>query len=323
MINRRNMIFTIGGSMLAGRASNAQGNARASELMFVVPAAAGGSADISGRLLARGITAIRSVPIVISNRSAGLGVEGSLHVFNSAPDSGNILVGGPNGLFFGPARENLPYTVNSFETVCMFSMAAFVLVSRADKFNSIDELLLAMRTRRINFAFSSADGRYLIDSINKNVNAHDTVAVSYRGGGDAVRDVFSGAVDVAITSLASVSGGVQNGTLKLLAHTLDSGNIEAYPNVPSLNGVLQTHDAALTTFHWHGLYLPKGSPQTLVNFLQSASKIVCEDLTFKAEHINRGMISRFMNSDELKEHHAKMEVYMIGYNNWLRENGSR
>lgn len=322
MISRRNLAIGICGSMLASNMSNAQGVPRASELMFVVPAAAGGSADISGRLLARGITSIQTTPIIISNRSAGQGIEGTLYVFNSPVNSGNVLVGGPNGLFFAPARENLPYNADSFDPVCMFSMAAFVLVTRVDNFNNIDELMIAMQTRRINFAFSAADGRYLIDRFVKHVNARDTVAVSYRGGGEAVRDVFSGVVDVAITSLASVVGGIQSGTLRLLAHTLDSGNVAAYPNLPGLSDVLQNRDPALTSFHWHGLYLPKGSPQNLNRFLQNATRMVYGDSTFVAEHISRGMIPRYMNPDQLREHHAKMEVYMIGYNNWIRENGS-
>lgn len=320
-MNRRELIMGIGGSILTSAAMAAQEITR-SELTFVVPASAGGSADISSRFLARGITATTSVPIVISNRSAGQGIEGVLHVFNSVPDSRNILVGGPNGLFFAPARESVPYNSDSFDSVCMFSLAAFVLVSRSDKFANIDELILAMQTRRVNFAFSAGDGRYLIDRMIRTTNARDTVAVSYRGGGDAMRDVLSGVVDVAITSLASVAGAVQSGSLRLLAHTLDSGNVAAYPNLPRLSGVIGDNHPALTSFHWHGLYLPKGSPQNLNRFLQNATRMVYGDSTFVAEHISRGMIPRYMNPDQLREHHAKMEVYMIGYNNWIRENGS-
>jgi len=320
MIRRRNLAIGICGSMLASSMSNAQGVARASELMFVVPAGAGGSADISGRLLARGITSIQNTPIVISNRSA---IEGVLHVFNSPADSRNVLVGGPNGLFFAPARENLPYNSDSFEPVCMFSMAAFVLVSRPDKFSNINELVSAMQTGRVNFASSQGDGRYLIDRMIRTTNARDTVAISYRGGGGAVmRDVLAGIVDIGITSLASVAGAVQSNSLRLLAHTLDFGNVSAYPNLPRLSNILGDNHPALTTFHWHGLYLPKGSPSNLNLFLQNATRMVYEDSEFVSEHISRGMIPRYMNPAQLREHHAKMEVYMIGYNNWIREVGS-
>ena len=322
MINRRELMLGIGGSILACDVMASQEINR-SELTFVVPASAGGSADISSRFLARGITATTSVPIVISNRSAGQGIEGVLHVFNSSSESRNVLVGGPNGLFFAPARENVPYNSDSFDPVCMFSLAAFVLVTRSDKFGNIHELVSAMQTRRINFAFSAGDGRYLIDRMIRTTNARDTVAVSYRGGGDVMRDVLSGVVDVAITSLASVAGPVQSGSLRLLAHTLDSGIVAAHPNLPRLSEVVGDNHPALTSFHWHGLYLPKGSPQNLNRFLQNASRMVYGDSTFVAEHISRGMIPRYMNPTQLREHHAKMEVYMIGYNNWIRENGSQ
>ena len=323
MISRRDLGFGICGSMLASSVSNAQGVARASELAFVVPSPPGGSADTSGRLLARGITSISTTPITVVNRPAGQGVEGTMHVLNSAPDSGNVLIGGPNGLFFSPARENLPYNSDSFEPICMFSMASFVLASRADRFRNIDELIVAMRQRPINFAFSASDGRYLIESMSRVVGGQDVVAVSYRGGGEVVRDLHAGIVDVAVSSLAAVAGGVQGGALQLLAHTLDAGNVAAYPNLPRLSDVLNNNDLSLTTYHWHGLYLPKGAPRSTVNFLQNSTRTICEDSTFVSEHISRGMIPRYMNSARLREHHARMETYMIGYNNWIRGIASR
>lgn len=318
MINRRNIMMGIAGSALLSNIAEA----RIPDITFVAPASPGGSIDISGRLLARGITAATSIPITITNRNAGAGVEGTMHVLNSAPDSGNVLLGGPNGLFFSPARENLPYNSESFDPICMFSMASFVLAARSDRFRDIDDLLNTMRRRPINFAFSSSESRYLIDRMSRAVGGLDVAAVSYRGGADAVRDLHAGVVDVVAGSLASVAGGIQSGVLKLLAHTSDF-DIAAYPNLPSLSTVLSSNDPALTTYHWHGLYLPKGAPQQLIRLLQDSTKTVCEDASFIADHVSRGMVSRYMNSNQLREHHAKMVPFMTGYVNWLRETSTR
>ena len=319
MINRRNVMIGVGGAMVASNIANA----RNSEFTFVVPSSPGGSADTSGRMLARGITADTNTPITISNRPAGQGVEGTMHVLNTPADAGNVLIGGPNGLFFSPARETLSYSVDSFEPVCMFSMASFVLAARTDRFRNIDDLLNAMRQRPVNFAFSSSDGRYLVERLSKAVNGKDVVAVSYRGGGEVVRDLHAGVVDVAITSLASVAGGVQGGVLQLLAHSTDSGNVPAYPNLPHLRDVLQNNDPALNTFNWHGLYLVKTASSSSIRFLQNSTKSVCENQSFISDHINRGMVSRYMDSVQLREHHAKMAPYMTGYVNWLRETSTR
>jgi tripartite-type tricarboxylate transporter receptor subunit TctC len=309
----------VGGAMVASNFANA----RNPEFTFVVPSLPGGSSDISGRMLARGIIANTNTPITISNRPAGQGVEGTMHVLNTPPDSGNVLIGGPNGLFFSPARESLPYNVDNFEPVCMFSIASFVLVARADRFRNIDDLLNAMRQRPVNFAFSSSDGRYLIERLSKVVNGKDVVAVSYRAGGDAVRDLHAGVVDVAITSLAAVAGGVQSGVMQLLAHSTDSGNVPAYPNLPHLRDVLQSDDIALNTFHWHGLYLSKNAPSSSIRFLQNSTKHVCEDSSFISDHISRGMVSRYMDAVQLREHHARIAPFMTGYISWLGEGSGR
>lgn len=311
MFTRRMITLMMIGSMI--------GKARAdqSSLVFVIPSSPGGSSDTSGRFLAQNLTDV-GLKVSVTNRSAGQGVEGTMHVVRSQPSSGTFLIGGPNGLFFSTARGNMPYTSDSLEPICMFSTAAFVIAARKGSFQDIASLLDAARTRDISVGVSQTDGRYLIETLGKNTSTKLT-PVMYRGGGDVARDLQSGVINVAMVSLASILGLVQADEVNLLAHTSDEEIVQAYPRLPRLATVLNSNNQALSTYHWHGLYAPLGVTNSVSERLQNAIRIVCQDTKFITDHTIRGMTVRFMDADQLRLHHSKMSNYMNGYANWLKE----
>lgn len=310
-MNRRNVLLgCIGSTFLS------QAKARNLDLTFVVPSSPGGSSDISSRLLAASLDDVSKITVM--NRSSGQGVEGSMFVLRSNPNSGILLIGGPNGLFFSPARENLSYNSDSFDPICMFSMASFAIVSKTNSFHNIDELLRIATSRTLNIGFSQSDAGYLIESLGQLTGSKFT-AVGYRGGGDLAKDLHAGIVDAGVLSIASVVGAVQSGTLRLLAHTQDFGNVKSYPDVPKLMDIVGSTDPSLITYHWHGLYAPKGISQNISLMIQNLTRTICNNERFIIEHENRGMTSRYMDSTELSEHHLKMENYMKGYIQWLKK----
>lgn len=312
MITRRTMTLAMAASVID------TAYADQSSFVFVIPSSPGGSSDTSGRFLAQYLTE-SGLRISVTNRSAGQGVEGTMHVVRSQPNSGNLLIGGPNGLFFSTARNNMPYTSDSVEPICMFSTAAFVIAAKRGSFPDIASLLNAARTRDISVGVSQTDGRYLIDTLGKSTSTKLT-PVMYRGGGDVARDLQAGVLNVAMVSLASILGLVQSGDVILLAHTSDEGRVQAYPELPHLATWLQNDNPALSTYHWHGLYAPIGIPNHISETLQNAVQQTCLNTRFINEHTIRGMTVRFMNSGNLKSHHLRMTNYMSGYSNWLREN---
>ena len=311
MFTRRMITLMMAASMI----DTAQANQLS--LVFVIPAPAGGSSDTSGRFLAHNLIDA-GLRVGVTNRSAGAGVEGTMHVVRSQPSSGTFLIGGPNGLFFSTARDNIPYTSDSLEPICMFSTAAFVIVSRKGNYHNIASLLDAARYKDISVGVSQTDGRYLIEMLGRST-ATKLTPIIYRGGGDVARDLQAGVINVAMVSLASILGLVQANEVTLLAHTSDEEVVQAYPRLPRLATFLNSNNQALSTYHWHGLYAPIGIPISTSEVLQNSIQQICGDTKFINEHIIRGMTVRFMNATDLKSHHLRMHNYMRGYSNWLRE----
>lgn len=93
-----------------------------------------------------------------------------------------------------------------------------------------------------------------------------TLAVSYRGGGDALKDLLGGQVDAWFAPIPSVLGAVQSGKLIALATT---GPLRAtlLPAVPTMDEQgFPGFDVRL----WVGLFAPKGVPAPQMAAIEQA-----------------------------------------------------
>ena len=77
---------------------------------IVVPAAAGGTTDIMGRLVAQFLQARWGTPVVVDNRAGAGGTIGTLEMVRARPDGTTLLLGniGPQAIAYSLFR-NLPY----------------------------------------------------------------------------------------------------------------------------------------------------------------------------------------------------------------------
>lgn len=87
--------------------------------------------------------------------------------------------------------------------------------------------------------------------------------VSYRGFGQTINDILSGAIDGSCDLVASVSGQVQAGSVKAFAVAAP----ERSPIVPTATEAGMPDLAAET---WTGLYAPKGVPPEILAKLRDA-----------------------------------------------------
>ena len=289
------------------------------DLTLVVPAAAGGSSDATARILSSHFS-MQGTQSSVLNRSAGAGVEGTMYVLRSQSNSGLLLVGGPNGLFLAPARERLPYTANDFDPICMFSVAAFGIAIRSGRESTLAELLDRARTRPIAVGTGESPAHFLIDRLFKS-RGSNLIHVPYRGGGDATRDLMAGVIDAVYVSVASFAGLAQSGDVRILAHTMQGGGlIPSFPEVPHVYDALSgERDPTLVSYHYHGLYAPKGMAMNIKANISASVQAACADHKFITDHQIRGMTSRYLGTQELIAYHEEVRKGLVDpYAAWLR-----
>jgi tripartite-type tricarboxylate transporter receptor subunit TctC len=105
--------------------------------------------------------------------------------------------------------------------------------------------------------------------------------------------VLAGQVDAVSTGPSSVVQQIKAGKLRALAHW-GEGRLSALPEVPSLKEL----GLPITYSQWSGMFVPAGTPETVVVRLRAAAKAAVEDSRAKQALAAAG--SSFQYQDALE-----------------------
>ena len=99
-------------------------------IRLIVPFAAGGNADINGRVVAEVVPKALGQPVVVDNRAGAGGGVGAEFAARATPDGYTLLVGSNGPLTINPfVNANVTYDpLNDFAPVAMISYVPHVLI---------------------------------------------------------------------------------------------------------------------------------------------------------------------------------------------------
>ena len=121
-------------------------------IRLIVPFAAGGNADINGRVVADVVHKALGQPVVVENRAGAGGGVGAEHVARAEPDGYTLLVGSNGPLTINPiVNPNISYDpLKDFAPVALVSYVPHVLiVTNKLEVKSVADLLALSKTRPI------------------------------------------------------------------------------------------------------------------------------------------------------------------------------
>jgi tripartite-type tricarboxylate transporter receptor subunit TctC len=262
----------------AGRPAAAQGYPERT-ITLIVPFAAGGAADTAGRIMGDALSKVLGKAIVVENVAGAGGATGSLRGKNAAPDGYTIGLG-HMGTHAAAVATNprLPYDPRTdFDYLGLVNLTPNLMIVR----NSLPVATLPEFT-----AYAKAKGKDLKMGHNgmgslshltclyffQLIDADPTYVV-YRGFGQTINDILSGAIDGTCDLVASVVGHARGGSVKVFGVASDARS-PALPDVPtSAEGGLP----AFKIESWQGLYAPKGVPPEILAKLRAAVLKAQED----------------------------------------------
>src|SRR5687768_18427627 len=138
--------------------ANAQAQGYPSKpITFIIPFAAGGDSDLSGRnVAAHAAKYLNNVAIVPVNRTGASGAIGAMAVKNAPPDGYTLLVGRIATHAILPALESkLQYKWNEFTMLSLIELNPYVCFVKSDApYKDAKDLVAAMRASpgKLNFA---------------------------------------------------------------------------------------------------------------------------------------------------------------------------
>jgi tripartite-type tricarboxylate transporter receptor subunit TctC len=207
-------------------------------ISMIVPYAAGGSADVIGRLVAAEMSKTLGHNVVLELRPGAGGNIGAELVAKTARADGYTVLLGSLSLSSNVSLMKLNFDPRK-DLVAVAGIATFpnlMVTSTEGPYRSLKEAIAAARQRPGELTFGSSGpgtSSHLTGELLKAAAGIDMTHVPYKGSGAVYPDLISGRVNFLFDLAGSAMGYVQGGKVRALA-TTSSRRSASLPDVPTI-----------------------------------------------------------------------------------------
>ena len=265
-------------------------------LTMINPFAAGGPNDVLARLFAQRMGEILGQTILIENVGGAGGMTGADRVAKAAPDGYTFLQGtvgtqAQNQTLFKKPAYNAS---TDFAPVALIVEAPLVLVARKDMpVRDMKEFVAYAKANKDKMQFASAgtgSAIHLGCALMNMVTGLDIVHVPYRGANPAMQDLMSGRVDYLCDIITTAKPQIDSGAVKAIAILTR----ERSPVLPTVPTAIE-QGFAVEAYTWNAFFLPKGTPEEIVQKLNRATVEAMKTPAVRAKLESAGL--KFVSDD--------------------------
>ena len=239
-------------------------------IRLVVPFAPGGNADITGRLIAEGLSQTLGGRVVVENKAGAGGSIGASEVARAAPDGYTLLVGSNGPLSVNPfVQAKLGYDpLKDFAPIGMASITPHALIVNAGvPARTVSELVALSKKQQVGVGTSGVGSATHLTLARFNAaTGANLVHVPYKGGGALLPDLVAGTIQGAMTEFSSALPHHRGGKARFIAVASPARSVQA-PEVPTM---IESGVKDFTAGSFIGLLAPHGTPADVIARLQSA-----------------------------------------------------
>lgn len=252
-------------------------------MTLVVPLAAGGSADIVGRLLANAMSEALGRTIIVENVAGAGGMLGAARVAKANPDGYQILLGTVGTQAQNQTLYKAPLydSTRDFEPVGLAVDVPIILQVKKDfPADSVADVMSYIKANAAKLSFGSpgaGSSNHLACVLFNAALGVEVTHVPYRASAELFQDMIAGRLDYwCPTTTAAAPLGDKVKTVV----TLSRERLESLPGAPTASeSGLQNFEAGT----WFGLFLPKGTPASVVRTLNAALGKALENTAVRAK----------------------------------------
>jgi tripartite-type tricarboxylate transporter receptor subunit TctC len=282
---------------------------------IVLPLGPGGVGDISARIIADKLSDKFGKRFFIENMPSPDGIVAANTVIN-APADGYTLMLLTGGIASSvPQYKQFPFDLNALTPISSIGyFDPLMVVNAKSAFKTLDDFLMAVREKpgTLNVGTISAGGvQNLTANYFKQASGTDFVIVPFRTTPDTVVALMRSDVQMVIDFYAALKSGLDSGQLRAIAWAGPNRS----PVLPDLPTAAEQGVKDFTAASWNSLYAKAGTPQSVIDTLNTALHDVLADPGVKARLLALGIDSRastptMMNAqlqDDIKKWAAVIE----------------
>ncbi|MCD0503472.1 tripartite tricarboxylate transporter substrate binding protein BugD [Bordetella petrii] len=268
------------GALFAAGAAQAEYPERA--INMVVPFSAGGPTDNVARSLAEAMRPTLGQTVVVENKAGAGGTIGTSYVARAEPDGYTVLLM-HLGFTTAPSLYKDPGydPAKSFVPVGLVVDVPMTVIAREDfPPNNIKELVEYIKANKDKVSLANAGigaashlcGTMLVDALGV-----DLLTIPYKGTGPAMNDLLGKQVDLLCDQTTNTTQHINAKKVKAYAVT----SLKRVPTLPDLPTMDESGFKGFQVGIWHGMWVPKGTPQPVVDKLVKALQAGLADPKFK------------------------------------------
>lgn len=239
---------------------------------FVVPFSAGGSTDVTARIVGEAMSHYLGQPVVAENRPGAAGAIGAGAVAKALPDGYTVLVGGVGPIMVLPALDaKLAYRPQrDLEAIGQITNNDYGVVVKTDSaLQTMADFVREVKGRpgQLSYMTTGVGGPLHVGmeyfAVKQGLALNH---VPYQGESQAAPDLLSGRLDVAVMSLTVAGPLIKAGKVRMLA-LLNAQRSALLPEVPTIGEAgFRGHEIPV----WLGLFVPRNTPPQAIATLSAA-----------------------------------------------------
>ena len=297
---------------LAVAASAAAQDYPSRPITLIVPFAAGGNNDVSGRIIAQELGSLLKQPVVVENRTGAAGAIGATAVAHAQPDGYTLgfLSSGPLAANASLYRS-LPYdSTKDFAPIARTTTSPSVLVVHPSvPAGDLTTLLAYLKANpgKVNYGSAgTGSSSHLSAVLFESLAGVSMTHVPYKGGNQVNVDLLGGQIQLSFSPILEAMPHVRAGKLKAIAVT-SARRSPLLPDTPALAEQLPGYEVIT----WNGLVAPAGTPTAIIERLHAAMIRVMESPDIKRKLLDLGLEVAASTPDEFRRY-IRREIDAFG-----------
>jgi tripartite-type tricarboxylate transporter receptor subunit TctC len=240
-------------------------------ITVIVPFAAGGPLDISGRILTASMQETLKQPVVVENVGGAGGTIGLARVARADPDGYTLGFSILNTQVINGVLYDLPYDLQKdFEPIALYTDGPLLIIGRKTlPANNLLELIAWLKANP-DKATAGTTGvgspQHVAGALFQKATGTHFQVTHYRGGGQVTQDLVAGQIDLVFSDIVTAVPQIKAGNIKAYA-VMAKTRLALLPDVPT------TDEAGLPGLYssiWNSLWAPAHTPRPIIDKLNAA-----------------------------------------------------
>jgi tripartite-type tricarboxylate transporter receptor subunit TctC len=268
---------------------------------LVVTYPVGGSSDLMARIMGQKLSEHWGQPVIIESKPGAAGSIGMEFTARQPNDGYTFVVGNLGPVAVNPLITKVPYSMEKdFVPVALTATGPNILVVPASSpYKNLNEILAAARTKPGSLSFGTSGpgsmahlgGEMIMRQAKVKMNG-----INYKGGGLAVNDLLAGHIDMMVADALPVSQHIKANKLRPIAITSGTRN-KNFPDIPTFG---EAGLQGLVAENWWGVFLPAGTPKSVVDSYHAALVKVMAEPDLKAKFADLGVDAQASTQAEFR-----------------------